>query len=248
MNLKKIKIILFIPIALFFIANLFCFPISAKADGSMPEWKMPNLQIDIGGLKEKLLKSTPTACGQDEQGNARYCINWIGEYIVGIYKYAIGIVGILAAVVLMFGGAIWLTAGGNATRIGEAKAWIVASLSGLVIALSSYLILYQVNPDLLNFKPIKITVVKELPKPPMDSARSGLDICMTKHGEGIKLKATWIESEDKPWYKKTLDFISGGLLLNAIAKRELAYRACESYCKTSNLCEQTGVSSLSEKC
>ncbi|MCG2690830.1 pilin [Candidatus Parcubacteria bacterium] len=81
----------------------------------------------------------------------------IGEYIKSIYKYAIGAVGILAAVVLMFGGIIWITAGGSAERIGEAKAWITASLTGLILALCSYMILYTVNPNLVNFK---ITPVK----------------------------------------------------------------------------------------
>ena len=76
----------------------------------------------------------------------------IGKYIRAIYKYAIGIVGILAAVVLMIGGVIWITAGGNAERIGEAKAWIASSLTGLLLALLSYTILATVNPALVNFQ------------------------------------------------------------------------------------------------
>ncbi len=85
----------------------------------------------------------------------------IGEYIKSIYKYAIGAVGILAAVVLMFGGIIWITAGGSAERIGEAKAWITASLTGLILALCSYMILYTVNPNLVNFKITTIKTVEE---------------------------------------------------------------------------------------
>lgn len=126
----------------------------------MPDWKMPDLQIDIGGLKNKFTK--PTECGVDSFGNTIYCVNWIGEYIAGIYKYAIGIVGILAAVVLMIGGVMWIIAGGSATMIGEAKAWIGASLTGLVIALTSYLILYQINPALTVFQPLGIAQVKKI--------------------------------------------------------------------------------------
>lgn len=76
----------------------------------------------------------------------------IGDYIKAIYEYGIAIVGILATVVMMIGGVMWIAAGGNASRISEAKAWIGASLTGLVLALSSYMILYTVNPDLVNFK------------------------------------------------------------------------------------------------
>jgi hypothetical protein len=76
----------------------------------------------------------------------------IGQYIRAIYNYAIGVVGILAAIVLMFGGVLWLTAGGNPNRIENAKAWIGGSLTGLILALLSYLILYTLNPSLVNFQ------------------------------------------------------------------------------------------------
>ncbi|MBU0722424.1 hypothetical protein KKA93_03150 [Patescibacteria group bacterium] len=76
----------------------------------------------------------------------------IAKYIRVIYKYAIGLVGILAAVVLMIGGVMWIVAGGNATAIGEAKAWIIASLTGLILALCSYLILATINPALVELK------------------------------------------------------------------------------------------------
>ncbi len=75
----------------------------------------------------------------------------IAKYIKTIYHYAIGVVGILAAIVLMFGGVLWLTAGGNPSRIENAKTWIGSSLAGLIIALASYGILYTLNPSLVNF-------------------------------------------------------------------------------------------------
>ena len=83
----------------------------------------------------------------------------IARYIRAIYKYAIGIVGILSAVVLMIGGVMWIVAGGSATAIGEAKAWIGASLTGLLLALLSYLILATVNPALVNLKTSQITTI-----------------------------------------------------------------------------------------
>ena len=115
----------------------------------------------------------------------------IGEYIKAIYKYAIGIVGILAAVVLMFGGIKWLVAGGNAERIGDAKSWIGAALTGLVITLASYTILYTVNPDLVNFK---ITTIDNVEKP--TTITGG---CCPKDSTGVWLDAKkedcdfWIE-------------------------------------------------------
>ncbi len=84
----------------------------------------------------------------------------VWNYIRAIYKYAIGVVGIVAAVVLMVGGIIWLTAGGNQTRIGLAKDYIAASLTGLLLALTSFLILATVNPRLVEFNPINVTTVE----------------------------------------------------------------------------------------
>ncbi len=85
--------------------------------------------------------------------------NSIGSYIQSIYNYAIGIVGILAVIVMMVGGFLWLTAGGNAGQITEAQEWIKGSIIGLVLALSSYLILATINPDLVNLKPIQVRQV-----------------------------------------------------------------------------------------
>jgi len=95
----------------------------------------------------------------------------IGDYIKNIYRYAIGGVGILATVVMMFGGFVWITAGGNASRVGDAKAWIGAALSGLVLALASYLILNTINPALVNFNDQEIRTV---PTTPADNAAAPL--------------------------------------------------------------------------
>lgn len=76
----------------------------------------------------------------------------IANYVKGIYNYAVGIVGILAAIMLMVGGFRWILAGGNASSISEAKAMIFAAISGLVLVMTSYIILSQVNPALTEFR------------------------------------------------------------------------------------------------
>jgi hypothetical protein len=83
----------------------------------------------------------------------------IADYVKAIYNYAIGAVGILAAVVLMIGGVMWITAGGDSGKISEARNMIFASLTGLVLALTSYLILSQISPALVN---LKITAIKPI--------------------------------------------------------------------------------------
>jgi hypothetical protein len=142
---------------------LFFIPAPTQA-ADIPDLKNPltNLQVKIPGL-EKLAAEHPATC-DEVNGETKCQIPWIGVYISSLYKYGIGIVGILAAVILMVGGIIWLTAGGNQTRVGEAKAWIGASLTGLIIALTSYMILYQVNPSLTQFRPVEMKIVTGTPE------------------------------------------------------------------------------------
>ena len=142
-NFPKILILLFLIIFVLQIICLFFLLIAPVASHAASAVFKP--QVGIGEDFEKGKSYIP-------EGSTAM----IGKYIRAIYKYAIGIIGILAAVVLMIGGILWIMAGGNATQITEAKAWIGASLTGLVLALSSYLLLATVNPALVN---LKITVV-----------------------------------------------------------------------------------------
>ena len=120
-----------------------------------PLFKIPDFQIKIDTVK-----LTEVVCVTDlDTGNSVCPVPWIGEYIIGIYNYALSIVGILAAIVLMAGGVMWLISGGDASKITQAKELITGSITGLIILSASYIILYQVNPDLTKMKPIKVDYI-----------------------------------------------------------------------------------------
>ncbi|MFW0862088.1 MAG: pilin [Candidatus Komeilibacteria bacterium] len=78
----------------------------------------------------------------------------LGQYILAIYNYGIGLVAVLAVVMIMFGGYKWIFAAGNASSIGSAKSTIISALVGLVLALGSYLLLNTINPALTTFEPL----------------------------------------------------------------------------------------------
>lgn len=88
----------------------------------------------------------------DDQNNLKYYVVNLSGYIALIYNVAIGIVGILAAVMLTFGGFLWLSAAGNLSQIEHAKTYIYGSLTGLILALGAYTILYTINPQILSLK------------------------------------------------------------------------------------------------
>lgn len=82
----------------------------------------------------------------------------IASYIVGIYRYGIWLAGGLAVIMIMVGGLTWMLAGGSPARVDAAKGRIGAAITGLGLALVSYLILVGINPKLvsLNMPDIEI--------------------------------------------------------------------------------------------
>jgi hypothetical protein len=118
----------------------------------------PRLEIPLPTLPS--LSTFTDLTLQGESGDRYFWVPWIGQYIAAIYKYAIGIVGILAGIMIVVGGLLWLTAGGAADRVSTAKSFIESALVGLVIALTSYLLLYAINPNLVGFEGLKVKYIE----------------------------------------------------------------------------------------
>jgi hypothetical protein len=76
----------------------------------------------------------------------------IGEFILTIYKYAVGVASILATIMIIISGTQWATSGGNAETINSAKKRIAGAVIGLFIALMSNFILTSINPALVNLR------------------------------------------------------------------------------------------------
>ncbi|MEA1962892.1 MAG: pilin, partial [Patescibacteria group bacterium] len=139
---KFIKILSLIIFAQIFCCAVFLIPISVDA---IDPYKF---QIPIGDLDKITF---------EEEGTTKP----IADYIQAIYKYAIGVVAILATVVMMIGGVVWITAGGNQGRVGEAKQYISGALTGMVLVFCSYMILNTINPDLVKLKTVGIKSISK---------------------------------------------------------------------------------------
>ncbi len=77
-------------------------------------------------------------------------VNSVADYIDTIYQFLVGIAGVTATVMIMLGGWQWIFAGGNESAITSAKERITSAIIGLVLALASYLILFTINPALVE--------------------------------------------------------------------------------------------------
>lgn len=84
----------------------------------------------------------------------------IADYIALIYKYIVSVGGILAGIMIMIGGLLYLTAGGSPERVGNAKSYIGNALIGLVLLLTSYVVLQTINPQLVQFSRFTIPLIR----------------------------------------------------------------------------------------
>ena len=71
--------------------------------------------------------------------------------IVGRIIYvALGVLGTVLLVIIIYAGFLWMTAGGNEERVATAKKWITNAVIGLAIILASYAITYFIITRLLG--------------------------------------------------------------------------------------------------
>lgn len=147
------------------IAALGIFPSPAHAIPSAAD-------IDLGGLEppaEKILLNVPEpeisipfvtlSPSFVEPKSGELISPWIGEYAAGVYQFLLSIVGVVAGVFLMIGGFTYLTAGGSAERAAAGKRRIVNAITGLILAFGSYVILFTINPGLVEFEGLRIESV-----------------------------------------------------------------------------------------
>lgn len=84
-----------------------------------------------------------------------------GEYVGTVYKYLVGFAVTIAIVFLMIGG-IRYVIGASTGEIGKAKDMIVKAITGLVLLLFAYVILYTVNPELVKLQVPKLPMLRRV--------------------------------------------------------------------------------------
>jgi uncharacterized membrane protein YidH (DUF202 family) len=62
------------------------------------------------------------------------------SFAASVVTYLLTFLGIIAVIIILYGGFLWMTAAGNEDRVSKAKKTIIAGAIGLVIILASYAI------------------------------------------------------------------------------------------------------------
>lgn len=89
----------------------------------------PAWAIDTGLTNAAKSAKLPTTSGGD-----------VYTLIGNLIKAALGIVGIVFFVLMLYAGFLWMTAQGKADQIGKAKSMIIQAIIGLVIIFGAYTI------------------------------------------------------------------------------------------------------------
>lgn len=81
------------------------------------------------------------------------------NYIIQFYKFAIPASVLVATVMIMIGGVIWITSAGDQTRVSKAKEFIIQPIIGVVILMGAYVMLAYINPALVE---LELPAMKDL--------------------------------------------------------------------------------------
>ncbi|MBX4191509.1 MAG: hypothetical protein KW804_01775 [Candidatus Doudnabacteria bacterium] len=81
-----------------------------------------------------------------------------------IYVWSLAIGALLALLMCIVGGYYYMTSGGNAEQASKGKEYITGSLIGLLILFTAYLLLRQINPDLVNFNVNSLNGINTQPR------------------------------------------------------------------------------------
>lgn len=113
----------------------------------------PNLGVQIPGAN----LSAPT----NEGGVVR--IAFLAQYINAAYKYLTGTILVVAIVMCVYGGFLYLVGSADIGSIQRGKKIMIDAIMGMVIVLAAYAILNTVNPDTTNLKVLELSFVKTDP-------------------------------------------------------------------------------------
>ncbi|MBI4121964.1 MAG: hypothetical protein HY461_01395 [Parcubacteria group bacterium] len=72
------------------------------------------------------------------------------ETVANIIKIALSFLGIVAVVIVLWGGVLWMTAAGNDDKVAQAKKVLFSGLIGLIIILSAFAITRFVTDQLIS--------------------------------------------------------------------------------------------------
>ncbi|MBP9747969.1 hypothetical protein KBD13_03510, partial [Patescibacteria group bacterium] len=214
-------------------------PPATPRTGGVPATQLtpsiPQLAVPIPGV-------TITAPTQNSDGTIS--VPYLAQYISGIYRYLLGISTIVAIIMVIYGGFLYLLAN-TGIQVASGKTIIQDALIGLVVLYGSYFILWNVNPDLVNLRPITLQSIRSVA---LETAGEGATADVPPDGVGGSTSCSMQFNQGSgPWasllYGNNSSLVTGGTQ---------TYRRCEggaesndsTQCQTTFAQSACGVTSM----
>lgn len=159
-NFKKFVVLTFFIFQIFGVGLMMSFStpnVLAASDAVTPAEFTP--QVSVPG--SDFVSQTPIKAGNYSDETGKMNTDLMAKYIIAWYNYGLAIAGVLATIMLMSAGVIWLTSGGDSGKISQAKDLISGSIIGVIILTCAWIILNTINPNLTKLSNLEITVVKK---------------------------------------------------------------------------------------
>ncbi len=122
----------------------------------VPRIKIPGLSFTSTTDFEKLVE-------RDAQGKVTaYHIPFLNQYLSAIYRYTIALAGVVCVFMLIFSGIQWTLYGASPDSVDAATERIQHAITGLILIVSSYTILYTIDPRLVEFKALRVEVIQKI--------------------------------------------------------------------------------------
>jgi len=151
-NFKKIAVRVVLLLLVAFILT----PQTAQA--VMPGCEVPSLTDEYKPIKINFplpnITEGPVSKTIGDRTVTEYYVKNLSCFVIGIYVYFASVVGILATVMIMYGGVKYLISMGSPQRMADAKDTIFSAVVGLVLVLGAYMLLNLINPNLVELKEI----------------------------------------------------------------------------------------------
>lgn len=135
------------------------------------------------------------------------------SYINALFMFSLAGVGIAALVMVIIGGFLYVSSAGNSAQIDKGKKFITDAIIGVVVMFGSYLLLFTINPDLVNINLESLTKLVYTPEEmpagsgrhiagnceDIDQTLSGeLNAAASAHGVPAGLLASFLKRECRP--------------------------------------------------
>ncbi len=91
----------------------------------------------------------------------------IGDFIRVMYMFTVIAGSVLAGIMIVVAGVQWMMSAGNTSVISQAQKRIGKAIIGIVLLVTSYLILTTINPALVNLRPPQVWMIRGFQAAPL---------------------------------------------------------------------------------